>query len=49
VNLTPFLGFGTRLSDFLCTEGIRLVFCQLMQYFMLGGLPFEATTDPVSF
>lgn len=47
VNMTPFLGLGTRLSDTLCTEGIRLVICQLLQYFMVGGIPFMPVTDPV--
>lgn len=42
---------GGNVSNFLCTQGIRLVLCKLLSFMAFGGdprNPLELNTDPVN-
>jgi hypothetical protein len=46
--LKPLNIIGGNVSNFLCTQGVRLVFCQLLSYVAFGGDPqnlLKSNTD----
>lgn len=52
VDLKALNVIGGNVSNFLCTQGIRLAACQLLSFMAFGGdprNPFKTKTDPVNF